>query len=573
MRNLLDLCMPPSGGRLEWGVWLTHDVDWAGAALGVLPALAGSEEADPRRRELDGRRFAPSRPLLVIHDADRLTGRAATNGVEIVAAPTGRTQHAKVVLLAFEGRRREYRAAVTSANLTFSGFTSNRELLVHEVSDKRPGALFGSLVDALLDLSRGPLAGSAAGDRLTFLSEESRSADADGVRVLHSWGDEQSLLAQLPAVRGVAEATRLTVIDPGFARGAELGLVHQLRAVFGAVEHIELYVPLTAEGGAASFSDLLLDGLRRTFSTVVVHGIDATGAAGRRARPLHAKAVAWDGPGGAGSLVGSANFTSRGLGGGNLEVSVVTPTTASQLLKTLDAEPVEVRNVVTRSPQPDPSDVPRLQASATVDRHDRRAGLIEVRLTIRADRAWPTRPPWAVWDAAGQIDQSGWRRSRDGTICRGVVASIDDSNWVIELVREDRRLAIPVDVDGWDPGEPADDDVDGAVDDPLQPTLSRFEQILASRGAGVAGDLSSRPDAVDVLARPDDSIVHVLARAAIEACKVRGRIDRDEILMVLGSDALHDRLSAGERWALEAMVGARSDRTAKKLERIVSSLK
>ncbi len=538
------------------GIWFTHDLDWAGLALAALPALVGSSESDPRRRELAGRRFRPDHPLLIVHDPNRITGRAASNGVRVCPSPSGRRQHAKFVLLLFEGHGSAcYRAAVTSANLTYGGLTNNRELIVDEESKKHGGPLFASLLSAIDELIATHLDGTETVAQLASARDLFRLGDDAPASVLHSWGPEQSILRQLSTVPSTHAADRVTVLDPGFARGPEPDLVAQLRRTFPSASTVRVVAPKAATSSAAVFSAELVARLRHTFDTVDLFAIDLQPKVGQRARPLHAKALGWDGPGGHGVLAGSANFTDRGLCGDNLELSAVTGTKPDRLLADLGVPLIPVTAIRTRSDDDsEGAPPPVIEATATVAQHRRDIGTLDVRLTLRSDAPWPTRPRWRVHDAAGPLDEGRWRQRKNGTICRNIVAELDDSNWVIELVRDERRCAVPVVVVGYDPGQESNDDTDTSVDDPFTPTLNRFQQILASRRGSTAKSTSAGGRQVDVLMQSDTSIVHVLTRAALEARRTAPLITSEEVVAVLESSDLEGRLSEGERWAVRAIV-------------------
>lgn len=170
------------------------------------------------------------------------------------------------------------------------------------------------------------------------------------------------------------------------------------------------------------------------------------------------------------------------------------------------------------------------------------------------------RSEWHVRTFEGRVD-AAWPPAvrEDGRLllCRDRPTVLDDSNWVVDLIdlAAKRELTVPVEVEGV-PEETGAHDRD--LEDPLPTTLARILQQLAPTSGGPGqGRRGRTADQGSVLAKPDDSLVHALARAALDARRGKSGFTVEDIRRDLPS--IVGRLTPGERWALDVLLGGGED--------------
>ena len=556
--SLLDAATPPKGFTFTSGIWLTHDVDHQGLTLGVAPALVGCAESDPRRRMLATREFGGK--LAVIASWDRVSARPPTSRITLDFGPKSRRQHAKLAVLRFRGPRGRsvIRALVTSANLTGGGLGRNLELLVVEDSDGT-GALAGELTAALRCFAKLPdlIPGTRnrIRNRLRDLGTEASTASAS---VLHSFGPDQGVLEQLGLLPSTAGATALTLIDPGFARGDFQKLAKALRKTFPRVTSVRV-VGQENEHDELQFSPDLRLAIEERF------GVTPTFDAVTADRNLHAKAMAWTGPDGDASLIGSANLTSSGLlGRRNLELGVVVDGVAITRVRTRRC-PVGA-TLVQRIDEQDQG-LPLMTGVGTITRAGPRRTLDCV-IKIEVHGEMPT-STWRIEHARGTTTPLRMTRDEAGRylICQDLKVAVDQDNWHVWVHAGSKSCLVPLDLNGWKWPD-ADAQVD--IEDPLPSDLVRlFTSIHTGVGTSRTPGENGSGSASDVLAKPDASLVH---RIATELRRANGQMDLGQFSQSLDTLKSRGLLTAGEHWALKLLMVTPSASTDKRGKRIATAL-
>lgn len=347
---LLNLFEPPAGHSFDSGIWFTHDLNGTVLGLRVAPALLGVLDMAAARRwdevlsapaGLLGRRFvvfhAAHRP--VAYDERRIW--AIPPWVRLVGVDR---LHAKFGLLRYRsevGSGKLVRAVVTSGNLTPGGIGRNRE--VHLWEDGKPA---GPLARDLALVAADFLAGRTGRVEAEQQSVEQAKAILDAIvapgqrpararRVVHSMTERGSLVdVGLPAGR----AERVVVVSPAFSGDDDATPLELLGERVGTGTRFDLYAPMAEIGGtrqpvaSTAVCQRAIDTGAKLRLFGVGDSLPIDGAALGPERALHAKLLAIeDGSGGAHVLVGSANFTRRGIGGVNRELMARVMMTGEEL--------------------------------------------------------------------------------------------------------------------------------------------------------------------------------------------------------------------------------------------------
>ena len=321
--------------------------------------------------------------------ADRMSYRGIPPWDLVTIVPvSGRRLHAKFIVLQYERleepllgivAKRITRAIVTSANLTQGGLSRNREIWALQDTPSTAGAA-SSLSRDLLPLALSLLANQAttelrttAGSTLTALQDRLPAGTVESGRVVQSFSAEpkNGLLAATGLLR--SPARRVGIVTPAFATEQSSGVVKFLgRLLDDAV--VDLYVSTghtrqeLESGSAVSLSTVLVREIDRRAKELRVWAVpvDEDGDDGNRmSRPLHAKAVLAieHGTNDLHVLVGSANLTTRGMGGQNRELLVQQAVAGGgdrafdQAVKSLDAVLIN-RTRLGPAPPPDDTDLP-----------------------------------------------------------------------------------------------------------------------------------------------------------------------------------------------------------------------
>lgn len=347
---LINLFEPPAGHSFDSGIWFTHDLNGTVLGLRVAPALLGVLDMAAARR-WDEVLSAPGgtfgRRFVVFHAAHRTVGYderriwATPPWVGLVGVDR---LHAKFGLLRYRaefGSGKLVRAVVTSGNLTPGGVGRNRE--VHLWEDGKPA---GPLARDLARVAADFLATRTGRVQAEQHSIEQASAILDAIvapgqrptsarRVVHSMTEQRSLIdVGLPPGR----AERVVVVSPAFSGDDDATPLELLEERVGVRTRFELYAPMADIGGTRRpvASTAVCQGATDAGAQLRVFGVGdglpVDGAALGPERALHAKLVATeDAAGTADVLVGSANFTRRGIGGVNRELMARVTMTGDEL--------------------------------------------------------------------------------------------------------------------------------------------------------------------------------------------------------------------------------------------------
>jgi hypothetical protein len=336
--DIVDAFRPRAGYTFRRGVVLTHNCNWEHVTDTIAPALAGCED----RNSLVRRRAAQATPgmrLVVVADGREAAGGPGHPWARLVRVG-GRRQHAKVGLLEYVSAQghRMVRAYVASANLTPSGTSSNRELIV--VDEQGAGAAGKSLVAdvaAMLTTSvkRLEVPEPHRRELRSVLGPITKGLKATRTGALvHSLDQERELLG---ALGKPAAAERIVIVSPAFAADTDKGAATALSPwIEEGATSVEV-ITQAGTDGVMRFSQAARDELRELAGSdkVAVYKVplepedhddkqapvDADAEPGG-VRRLHAKLVAAVKGGDARLLVGSANFSTPGLLGRNREAVV-----------------------------------------------------------------------------------------------------------------------------------------------------------------------------------------------------------------------------------------------------------
>jgi HKD family nuclease len=320
-RHLMDVATPPAGKVLRGGLWFTYDLDLSVVSAHVAPRLVDLHVADTaeRRRRTAAFTFGEGedRPkLVVVADGRRLHRGPGLPWMRIVPV-RGRIQHAKFGLLEFaslDGHSISHRAFVTSANLTRGGVSRNAEFLVvdERVSTSKSPCLEGDLVDALRRFVK-----SLSDDEVSEPDQRAISQLVERFAAGHPAPSKtvvHSLDAQRPLLGHGASADRIAIVSPAFSSGTAK-LVDLLEKA-GLSRNTEVVWTLDGQSGEAPAVPHDLWGKLRDGRSAQLRVYQGGG------RRLHAKFLSITRSGVSEAVAGSANFTSRGLGGVNRELAL-----------------------------------------------------------------------------------------------------------------------------------------------------------------------------------------------------------------------------------------------------------
>jgi len=340
-QSILDLVEPPSGYAFEFGVWLTHDIAPQAITRHLLPALAGMGTAPDHGAVLAAPGELPMDALTIVAAGDRISTSAAfpTDVVSVIPHADGKRRlHAKVAVLHYSRTDPDAGPAagalltiVTSANLTRSGLTRNREVYAVEwlPSTSKRTCLAIPVLKALRafknTMPKSPQR-KALGSRIEALWKEvPKAATARLDTMAHSLTAKPTtpLYRQLlEAHVDPADIEKVTLIGPAFADDhADVAkhLAWMLRegtAVDLVVDTHLTVAEIEQHGGRVQVPSGLLAGLEARVGPdlVTVYGSSSDDDCGVTRR-LHGKAITVHTSDRAYSVVGSANITARGLTG------------------------------------------------------------------------------------------------------------------------------------------------------------------------------------------------------------------------------------------------------------------
>ena len=334
-RHLLDVARAPSGRPLARGMWFTYDLDVEMLSRHVAPALVDinvAQRGERYRRTAGFQRPDGADPQLIVV-ADGRPGRMS-NGPGLrwaqIVPIRGRTQHAKFGILEFRGATdaATIRCFVSSANLTANGIGRNREVLLVEErtlkSTLTSPSLFGDLLDAVRVLAQSLSAGEASLQSRKAIDEFLNCFDAQSPKaglVRHSLDRTRRILPPRPTHEPTA--SEVDIVSPAFAAPGDEKVVDLLAPWLAASTALRWHIGANKQGlpvvPAGAWRALKR---KCTPNLCAVAESDEPDNETESRRPLHAKLIALSGKDGVRVLAGSANFSYRGLGGRNRELSL-----------------------------------------------------------------------------------------------------------------------------------------------------------------------------------------------------------------------------------------------------------
>jgi hypothetical protein len=206
---------------------------------------------------------------------------------------------------------------------------------------------------------------------------------------------------------------------------------------------------------------------------------------------------------------------------------------------------------------------------------------ITVRLRIEAEGGWPPatsphQPAWRVIDDDGEVDLTG-RSSPSGEgggiVVDGVDVRLAEADWRITVglrsLKGWEERALPVEVNGY-PSEDPESDPD--LESPMPPSLRRVLGTLLRGSPKGAKAGSKTGKAPDVLAMPDASIVHLLARGAAQIRAGKPPLTREELEQAARDALTERRITQDELHVLLAIAGCPVCDEDKKLRRAFGQL-
>lgn len=339
---LLDLCKPPDGYEFKRGLWCTHDLAMRVVTDLVMPELLGAQSRTGGRRREEAAALADNSKyrLLILHAAGRFTpGPAFPSVVRPIAVGGKRRLHAKFALLQFEkikGTGAWTRAFLTSANLTAGGVQDNRELIVWEDVRRKSSEtlcrdlliLFKTLADSL------PTERAEIEEIRMAILRNGLSAGRKTGQLIDSIDEPREMTAKLPSLKQVS---RIVIVTPPFGTDHSDRPARLLEPYLRSRPSVDIYVGVDSQPDMAlapAFSRAAHRYLHQHASKVRLMAVperlpsdeEDEDHAPERRRYLHAKLLAVvDKDGNAHVLVGSANFTDRGMRGKNQETMVYLP--------------------------------------------------------------------------------------------------------------------------------------------------------------------------------------------------------------------------------------------------------
>ncbi len=344
---LLSCIAPPDGFRFVRGVWITHDCNHAAITDLILPALCGIDVKDAHRRRVEARaaltETGETPDLLICAAGDRIIPGPSSPGITVEGID-GRRLHAKFGLLQYQhssGTTVKTVAFVTSANITDSGLTKNREVLVFDdpiTAQTTTPRLAKDLLIVLEGLAK-DTGNSCLGELVRELRPHIRATKTG--KTLETVTNGGGLLKKF---RFAGKARRCVILSPPFAGATDEVVVDDFLAKITSSTRVELYCPDNITTTSAplepthtpTFSPAAMSTLVRTSHDVHVYAvpteIPTDDGDDTTTRPVHAKLFAFvDSNGTAHVLTGSANYTTRGLDGRNRELMIRLTMSETQL--------------------------------------------------------------------------------------------------------------------------------------------------------------------------------------------------------------------------------------------------
>jgi hypothetical protein len=315
---------PPDGYRFSGGYLVTYELSIDTLLRRVLAPLVNADPDEP----LEVGRAEPKMTVAYHREHPGPIMPSWTVELVRVSQHDGRPLHAKGGLLRFEpddGRQQPLlRGWIGSANLTEGGLRHNRELIL---SGQRAGTGADEVVDTAIALCRLVAIATGSTPALTKLLAGLRAPTGRArTRLLETVKAREPLLAR---VKPPERFDRLDIITPPFqSLGSGARVASALAPILPDSGSVHIYtstnIPLTEEEEefrATAFSSTLVESLGERGLEVVVHFTPDVRDGQRR--PLHAKAFVLHGSAKSVVLIGSANCTISGLGGGNREAMAI----------------------------------------------------------------------------------------------------------------------------------------------------------------------------------------------------------------------------------------------------------
>ena len=564
-RSLAAMCLPPDGYVFERGIWLSYNVDFGLVSDVVAPLLAGVTHPDSVRRcrHARGALTGADNGLVVFGASGHIEAGPAMPWVHLIAVG-GRPQHAKCGLLQFryiDGSKTITRGFVSSANLTKTGLQSNQELLASDEvgTQATRQTLVKDLLLALKALIDG--AGLYPDDQrravriVAAIKRHAPSSIKPTGAVIHSLTRSQLLTAPL----GKRPAVRVVIVSPPFAANTDREGARALAPIIGHHTKVDVYTGVRslvddlANARDVVFPQAALEELRALASPENVHlhlvpEIINDGE-GELIRRLHAKLIATVAPSGQTRvLLGSANFTSRGLLGQNRELllRIDTNTAALEaLLADLGSVPYSGATISPPPKQP-PEEWPTVQVS------------VNASFTV-ADGQSPDAPMLGGVLIVQASDPRTSVSYRNEAIPLGkeVTTKLNERNAFVDVQSGDRNFQVQIQVDAppgfWASITPEQSD---PTEDPWLARLLRGVQRLRDERptVGTSGrQKGSTPSDDDVFRLPLQQRLPLLAHHRRELLIALNPDEVEDVLRELLTD--NEELAVGRALLLETGTG------------------
>lgn len=314
--SLLEAFQPPENYQFEWGIFCTHDLNQTDFSELIAPQLYGGTATDERQIQLEGwNAFDHENKVIIFVSADRYTAGSGLPWVKTIPV-SGRRLHAKFALLRFKNEKasaRTERAVVMSANLTKHGLTSNHEVFIMDDwrGNRASENLIGDVAAVLLDFIKNYASDFPLDEELKDLlsSRLNQIKSKPSGALIHSFGD-QGILKQFVGKRK-KPAKRVIIISPSFACPTDPVDPPDLSKLIAKQTEVKIYLD-----AAGRFSKAARGNLANKAKNVTFFRIPQKEEEPRRR--LHAKIIVaeWQ-DGNVDILMGSANYTTKGLGDGD----------------------------------------------------------------------------------------------------------------------------------------------------------------------------------------------------------------------------------------------------------------
>jgi hypothetical protein len=344
-RKLMDWIRPDSGhGDVEAMLATTFELDPAFFETDFLPTFLGLgawDDTSWANRVAMQRALARTDAAAIMMDARRFQGRPRSLHIEVTPAvgATGSKLHSKVFVVAQE---RAIRLLVGSANLTASGYRSNREVALPIVATATTPKLAAIVREALEYMPKALQPWwSPAADRVRKTALETMDTwpkpEVGPDRFVWSWG-ERPLWREFCKTWPDEQVLRLTIVSPFWSDAGEGGPIAQVLERLGHDRIAGAQIRLLTEAAPLtqnSFRPKLPAALaawdaRQLGVNGCIQAVDPRvlpeEVGGRTdyqpTRSLHAKVVLLEGPTTTLAYVGSANFTKHGWGFAGLQSNI-----------------------------------------------------------------------------------------------------------------------------------------------------------------------------------------------------------------------------------------------------------